>query len=97
MLSSSCLHDSNLSNICVCFYLPCLLQMHTPTKKTKTEVTGFIHNVSPVKMSQKQKPYFTATIQEETTYRDIVVFNKQQHSAFNDIATSKYVNLFSIH
>ncbi|XP_046906501.1 uncharacterized protein LOC124488073 [Hypomesus transpacificus] len=40
-------------------------------------------------MSQRQKPYFTATIQEETTYRDIVVFNKQQHSTVNDIATSK--------
>src|SRR4029434_456283 len=51
-------------NICVCFYLPCLLQMHSsPAKKSKTEVTGFIHNVSPVKISQKQKPYFTATIQ----------------------------------
>jgi len=72
--------------------------MHSsPAKKSKTEVTGFIHNVSPVKISQKQKPYFTATIQEEHTYRDIVVFNKQQHSAFNDIATSKYVNLFSMH
>ena len=47
----------------------------------KRQITGFIHNVSPVKQARSGKTdYFTATLQQESSYKKVVVFSPQKHA-----------------
>lgn len=48
----------------------------------KRQATGYIHQVSPLKKSAKKSTeFFTATLQQESDYKKIVVFSPQKHQA----------------
>ncbi|KAA0701355.1 hypothetical protein E1301_Tti024321 [Triplophysa tibetana] len=52
-------------------------------KRTKTEVEGYLHDVSPVKEAAERKSkYFTASLQEATKNSRVVIFDVQRHHLF---------------
>lgn len=50
---------------------------------------GYIHNVSPILISQGNIRYFTAMLQQETDYQVVTVLNAHYHGMFNDIQDSR--------
>ena len=53
-------------------------------------IAGFIHNISPVKTSARNNPYFHGYIQVQTdVYQKLVCFDVQKHSTLNQAEMSK--------
>jgi len=68
--------------------------MATPMKKARSEaeesVVGFIHGLSPVKISKKNTRYFDGTLQTgREEYHRVVVFGPEKHAVFEQAATAK--------
>ncbi|XP_062576451.1 uncharacterized protein LOC134238343 [Saccostrea cucullata] len=56
---------------------------------TETMVTGFIHCVSPVKLSANGSRYFNMTIQRKDEYTDAVSFSASAHQQMLEMSKSK--------
>uniref|UniRef100_A0A8W8NTQ5 Uncharacterized protein n=1 Tax=Magallana gigas TaxID=29159 RepID=A0A8W8NTQ5_MAGGI len=53
------------------------------------EVEGYVHNVSPLKVSRNNNNYFNAIFQEEGKYTDLVCFVQDYNSVLKDIEKTK--------
>jgi len=68
--------------------------MASPIKKARTEaeesVVGFIHGLSPVKISKRNTRYFDGTFQTgREEYHRVVVFGAEKHTVFEQAAVAK--------
>ncbi|KAK0136493.1 hypothetical protein N1851_027391 [Merluccius polli] len=67
--------------------------MASSMKKARTEdesMVGFIHGLSPVKISKKNSRYFDATLQTgRQEYHRLVVFGPEKHKVFEQAAIAK--------
>ncbi|TKS65832.1 hypothetical protein D9C73_028361 [Collichthys lucidus] len=67
--------------------------MANPSKKLKIEednsVSGYLHTISPVKVSKKNTRYFNATIQNgREEYHRVVVFTPEKRDQFEQAASA---------
>ncbi|KAM7420109.1 hypothetical protein PAMA_014695 [Pampus argenteus] len=68
--------------------------MASPAKKMKTEedksISGYLHNISPMKVSKKNTRYFHATIQSgREEYHRVVVFSPEKRDHYEQAASVK--------
>lgn len=58
-------------------------------EKTEDNVTGYIHDVSPVKTSARNTKYFNASFQtNHNEFHHSVVFSPEKHTSFVQAATN---------
>jgi hypothetical protein len=53
------------------------------------EILGYIHNVSPIKLSRKNNKYFNAVLQEKEKYSDVVCFVPEYQHIMTEMEKSK--------
>lgn len=53
------------------------------------EVEGYIHNVSPMKLSRNNNNYFNAVFQDEEKYVDLVCFVPEYNSVLSDMEKTR--------
>ena len=52
-------------------------------EETLTNISGYLHNVSPIKIATNNSKYFDATFQtDKDEYRRTVVFSAEKHVSF---------------
>ena len=72
--------------------------MASPEKKPRMEsdsqnsATGFIHSVSPMKVSQKGNNFFNAKLQEFDKVTDIVGYNEKMHGDLKRVEEQRFVS-----
>ncbi len=60
------------------------------TQQEDDSISGYLHNVSPIKTSRKNNRYFNATLQvSRDEYHNTVVFATEKHDTLNTAATNK--------
>ncbi|KAL2076441.1 hypothetical protein ACEWY4_027969 [Coilia grayii] len=65
---------------------------HSPTKRKPEEdpITGYLHEVSPVKTSWRNVSYFDATMQtDQGDYKRVVCFSPEKRAAFQQATDNK--------
>ncbi|XP_067314633.1 uncharacterized protein si:dkey-249d8.1 [Pseudorasbora parva] len=60
---------------------------HSPAKKTRNQVKGFLCDVSPIK--DTKKPYLDAILLNEGEYSKVVAFRPEDHIHFHNAETSR--------
>jgi len=68
--------------------------MASPAKRTKMEeeesVSGYLHSLSPVKVSKKNARYFDATLQSgREEYHRVIVFTPEKRRQFEQAVIAK--------
>lgn len=59
-------------------------------REREDEVAGYLHSVSPIKISKSNNSYFVGKLQTDTNvFKKMVCFDQSKHSSFHEATAAK--------